>query len=56
MAEKNKAKALELQNAENADEIVEMDLDNLENVTGGAFEEIPRVPVNPIDDNLKGKI
>ena len=36
--------------------VSEVDLDELEQVTGGAFEDIPRVPERKIDDNLKKKI
>lgn len=36
----------------------ELSLDDLDNVAGGvgAFDKIPRVPLNKIDDTLKGKI
>ncbi len=36
----------------------ELSLDDLDNVAGGvgAFEGIPRVPINKIDDVLRGKI
>lgn len=38
-------------------EIEEIDLDDLEQVTGGgAFDSVPRVPQNPIDDTLRDKI
>lgn len=30
--------------------------DELDNVAGGAFEKIPRVPVKQIDPSLKGKV
>ena len=34
-----------------------LNLDDLESVSaGGAFSDIPRVPTNPIDDDLKGKV
>ena len=35
----------------------EIELDELENVTGGgAFDNVPRVPEHKIDDSLKRKI
>lgn len=38
-------------------ETKELDLDDLEQVTGGsAFADVPRVPQHDIDDSLKGKI
>lgn len=38
-------------------EIQELELDDLEQVTGGgAFDNVPRVPQNPIDDSLREKI
>lgn len=38
-------------------ETQELNLDELEQVTGGgAFDNVPRVPQNPIDDTLKSKI
>ncbi len=34
-----------------------VELDDLEQVTGGgAFDNVPRVPQNPIDDSLREKI
>ena len=37
--------------------IQEVDLEDLEKVTGGgAFDNVPRVPEHNIDDNLKSKI
>ncbi|HIU57963.1 MAG TPA: hypothetical protein IAA61_09185 [Candidatus Ornithomonoglobus merdipullorum] len=41
---------------ENKD-VQEIELDDLEQVTGGgAFDNVPRVPQNPIDDSLREKI
>lgn len=35
-------------------DVQELNLEDLEYVTGGgAFDDVPRVPENPIDDNLK---
>ncbi len=34
----------------------ELELDDLENVTGGALENVPRVPEHKIDDSLRQKI
>ncbi len=38
------------------EEVREVDLEDLEQVTGGgAFSNIPRVPEKPIDDQLRDK-
>ncbi len=38
------------------EEVREVDLEDLEQVTGGgAFSNIPRIPEKPIDDQLRGK-
>lgn len=38
-------------------EVQEIELDDLEQVAGGgAFDNVPRVPQNPIDDSLREKI
>ena len=38
-------------------ETLELDLDDLEQVTGGgAFDNVPRVPQHDIDDSLREKI
>lgn len=34
----------------------ELEPDDLEQVTGGAFENVPRVPEHKIDDSLRKKI
>lgn len=34
----------------------EVNLEDLKQVTGGSFENVPRVPEKPIDDPLKSKI
>ena len=34
----------------------ELELDDLEDVTGGAFENVPRVPEHKIDNSLREKI
>ena len=34
----------------------EVDLEDLEQVTGGAFDNVPRVPEHKVDDSLRGKI
>ena len=39
-----------------AEEPQEISLEELGNVSGGAFGNIPRVPTKEIDDNLKEKI
>ncbi len=37
--------------------ILEIDVDELEQVTGGGlFDEVPHVPEKPIDDSLRSKI
>lgn len=38
------------------EEVKEISLDELTEVSGGAFGNIPRVPTKQIDDNLKEKI
>ena len=38
------------------EEVKEISLDELNEVSGGAFGNIPRVPTKQIDDNLKEKI
>ncbi len=38
------------------DKIREVPLDDLEQVTGGALDDVPRVPEHKIDNNLKNKI
>ena len=39
------------------EEVREVDLEDLEQVTGGGvFTDIPRVPEKPIDDQLRGKV
>ena len=39
-----------------AEEVKEISLDELSEVSGGAFGNIPRVPTKQIDDSLKEKI
>ena len=34
----------------------ELEPDDLEDVTGGSFENVPRVPEHKIDDSLRKKI
>ena len=34
----------------------ELDLEDLQQVTGGAFDNVPRVPEHKIDDSLRSKI
>ena len=36
--------------------VKEIELNDLENVTGGSFEDVPRVPEHKIDDSLREKI
>lgn len=43
--------------AEETQEPRELSLDELEQVTGGGvFDNVPRVPQKPIDDDLRSKI
>jgi hypothetical protein len=42
---------------ENEKEVQEVNLEDLEKVTGGtAFGDVPRVPEKAIDDSLKSKV
>jgi hypothetical protein len=38
------------------EQVQEIELDDLEQVTGGSLADAPRVPVHPIDDKLKEKV
>lgn len=53
--EEKKVPVAEQETAEKKGE--KLSLEDLESVSAGsAFSDIPRVPNNPIDDDLKGKV